>query len=344
MQVVLLTTSYPSFAGDPSGHFVQTHAEELALAGADVTVLAPGVSHPPGAFGPGRIRVCALRGTALFAWPGAAARLRERPHRLASVLSFSASVASRSREIAAADRLVAHWLLPCASLLAQLGRAPLEAWAHGADVRLFCRLPDLVRRGVARALLDRDSRFVFVAADLREQMLRGMPSSMAVELEARSFVSPAPIRVPERATLSDPRAAGQLPDGYVVWVGRRVAEKRPDAAAAIAARAGAPLVLIGDGTLPPPPGTIALGRLGRHDTLRWIAHARALVSTSRHEGAPTAVREARALGVPVVAEPCGDLARWAADDAGIHLARGEQDMSVMLRRAALDPPREDRAP
>jgi glycosyltransferase involved in cell wall biosynthesis len=42
-----------------------------------------------------------------------------------------------------------------------------------------------------------------------------------------------------------------------------------------------------------------------------------LVSASRHEGSPLVVREARALGVPVVACPSGDLEQWARDDAGL---------------------------
>jgi teichuronic acid biosynthesis glycosyltransferase TuaC len=44
-----------------------------------------------------------------------------------------------------------------------------------------------------------------------------------------------------------------------------------------------------------------------------------LLSASRHEGAPTVVREARALGTPVVATDAGDLRAWAAADAGIWL-------------------------
>jgi teichuronic acid biosynthesis glycosyltransferase TuaC len=53
-----------------------------------------------------------------------------------------------------------------------------------------------------------------------------------------------------------------------------------------------------------------------------MAAADVLVSASREEGAPTVVREARALGVPVVAVPCGDLATWAAADPGIALVNG----------------------
>jgi len=46
-----------------------------------------------------------------------------------------------------------------------------------------------------------------------------------------------------------------------------------------------------------------------------------LGSASALEGAPSVVREARALGVPVVAVAAGDLAEWAKDDAGVLLVR-----------------------
>ncbi len=337
MRVVLLTTSYPTSPGDPSGHFVQAHVEELAHAGADVTVLAPAATAPPGAFGPGRICVRALRGGDLFSWPGAFARLRERPTRLASLVPFTASVVSALREAGPVDRLVAHWLIPCASLLALLGDAPLEAWAHGADVRALCRMPALARRAVASTLVDRgtSTSFVFVSHDLRARLLASLPAATAKRIHERSRVTPAPIRVPARAALADPRLPGELEGGYVVWVGRQIPSKRPAAAARAATSAGLPLVMIGDGPLTPPSGAVALGRLTRHDTLRWIAHARALVSTSQVEGAPTVVREARALGVPVVARPCGDLERWASLDGGIHLASDDDDVAVILRRVAL---------
>jgi len=61
------------------------------------------------------------------------------------------------------------------------------------------------------------------------------------------------------------------------------------------------------------------GYLARGEALRWIAAADVLVSASAHEGAPSVVREARALGVPVVAVNAGDLAQWAKRDAGLLL-------------------------
>jgi glycosyltransferase involved in cell wall biosynthesis len=61
------------------------------------------------------------------------------------------------------------------------------------------------------------------------------------------------------------------------------------------------------------------GRLPRPETLTYIAAADVLVSASAEEGAPSVVREARALGVPVVAVAAGDLATWAKSDPGLLL-------------------------
>ena len=67
------------------------------------------------------------------------------------------------------------------------------------------------------------------------------------------------------------------------------------------------------------------GYLKRSEALRWIAAADVLVSASPHEGAPSVVREARALGVPVVAVSAGDLAEWAKLDTGLLLVNQASD-------------------
>ena len=46
----------------------------------------------------------------------------------------------------------------------------------------------------------------------------------------------------------------------------------------------------------------------------WIRASDLVVSASREEGAPTVVREARALGTPVVTTAAGDLVKWAELD------------------------------
>jgi glycosyltransferase involved in cell wall biosynthesis len=60
-----------------------------------------------------------------------------------------------------------------------------------------------------------------------------------------------------------------------------------------------------------------LGQLGRSQTLTWIAAADLVLTASLDEGAPTVVREARALGTPVVARAAGDLVEWARRDPGL---------------------------
>ena len=76
MRVAVVTTSYPDFPGDPSGHFVQAEVSTLKDAGHDVEVIAPKAG---GAFG----------------WPGIAARVKAFPPRLLEVGSF----VSRARAV-----------------------------------------------------------------------------------------------------------------------------------------------------------------------------------------------------------------------------------------------------
>jgi glycosyltransferase involved in cell wall biosynthesis len=119
-----------------------------------------------------------------------------------------------------------------------------------------------------------------------------------------------------------------------VVASRLVAAKRVDlaiAAVATLGRRSSPvrLVIVGDG-----PERAALegraaeldvaarftGALPRREALGWIAASDVLVHPSAREGAPTVVREARALGVRVVACDAGDVARWAERDPGIAIA------------------------
>ena len=62
-----------------------------------------------------------------------------------------------------------------------------------------------------------------------------------------------------------------------------------------------------------------LGHLPRHEALAFIAAADRLIHTSESEGAPTVIREARSLGIPVLSTPTGDVARWAQTDPGIEI-------------------------
>lgn len=122
-------------------------------------------------------------------------------------------------------------------------------------------------------------------------------------------------------------------DGRSIWVvcGRLVASKRVDRAIRLAHREHARLVVVGDG---PERGALErlsrvlgaevrfVGQLPRRDALSYVAAADRLVHLSDHEAAPTVVREARMLGIPVLAAPAGDVPLWAARDRGIDLYEG----------------------
>lgn len=326
--VALVTTSFPRSEGDASGHFVLSHARALARNGEPVTVLAAGDAPRNPIVPGGSVDVRWLGGGDAFGWPGVAARVAERPSRSFGALPFALRAA---RALAGFDRVVAHWMVPCAFPIT-LAKRDVEVWCHGADVRLLLRAPRLAR-GIVSSLLARDARFVFVSLSLQGDMLRALPSPLADELERRSRIEPAPIEVPDRASLTRPADA---PPSYLVWVGRLLPDKRPLLAAKLAAEAEREIFFVGDGSLSLPAPAKSLGRLPRAEALRYIAHADALLSTSLAEGSPTVVREARALGTRVIAFPAGDLAEKSQKDSGITLVRDDAAFVAALR--ALPPP------
>lgn len=262
-------------------------------------------------------------GGSAFGWPGVGERLRAAPGR---AFGIPPALLRSGRELASFQEVVAHWLVPCGYPLGvharRAGRCQkLEVWAHGADVRLLTRLPLLARRAI-RSLLGVEASFVFVSQGLLDDLSQVLDPSTARQLQERSRIEPAPIDVPARATLSDPRTQA---GSYLVWVGRDTPGKRLDLAIETARRANVRLVVVGSDR--------GLGVLPRNETLRWIAHARALVVTSIAEGAPTVVREARALDVPVIAFPCGDLRARARADRGITLVETEADLQRAMTAA-----------
>ena len=143
-------------------------------------------------------------------------------------------------------------------------------------------------------------------------------------------VAPSPIDVtgvPARGAARQALAVTEN-ERLALVVARLIPEKRVALALqALTQLEGVSVIVVGDG-----PEFEALrarfprvrftGRLPRPETLRFIAAADVLVSASPDEGAPTVVREARQLGVPVVAVAAGDLAAWARTDPGIRLVGG----------------------
>jgi glycosyltransferase involved in cell wall biosynthesis len=338
VRIVVLTTSFPRSDEDPSGHFVRAAALRAAAHGDEVHVITPGGSPfaPPARRG--ALWVHDAGGGSLFAWPGAIARLRERPVRLGGAGVFAAGATARLRaleRVGPIDRVVAHWMVPCGFPLALACRAPLDVVAHGADVRLLLGAPRVARERVLAALLARGGRFTFAARALLDGLVASVGPALGEQLAARAHVEPPAIDVPNVAARAGAlRASLGLVEGEVVAVVvcRLVATKRVELAVDAvdeASRAGlrVRLVVVGDG---PEHGPLAaraggravtfVGAVPRREALAWIAAANVLLHPSGVEAAPTVIREARALAVPVVACDAGDVAAWARDDADITVA------------------------
>lgn len=337
-RILVLATSYPAADGDPSGHFVRSHALELARGGAEVHVVAPG---PQGRRSEGGLVVHRLGGETLFGWPGAWERARRNPARLAVLLPLVSRQRRALAALGAMDRVVAHWMVPTAlpfvlggrSVPSALRHVDLELVSHGADVRLLIGLPSRLRHALVSRLAQRARTITFVSRSALTALLASIDDPLRARLAAKSRVRPCPIEMPHREALRDPRPRGA--GDYAVWVGRDVPQKRLDLALSAAREAGVPLVVVGsarDERVPPEPDVTFLGPRPRDEALAWIAHAFALLSTSEVEAAPTAAREARALGVPVVACPAGDLAHWAERDPGIRVVEpSARSLGLALR-------------
>lgn len=315
-RVAIVTTSYPRDRGDASGHFVETEAVALAECGHLVTVITAG----PSRVRAGNPHVVWLPDGDASGWPGLVPRLRERPSRAAGLARWMFRARRELGLRGPFDRVIAHWLMPAAAPIAittPLHGAALDVVLHGSDARLLARAPPLLSGAILRALARRGACFRCVSEEQAAWLRRAAGSA-----SVRVSVAPAAIDVRSAPTRAQARARfGVNPERHlIVVVGRLVPGKRiHDALEASALLVRTDIAVVGDGPELGAlrrafPGVRWLGRLPRDQTLAWIAAADLLLSASREEGAPTVVREARLLGVPVVARACGDLTTWAISD------------------------------
>ncbi len=340
MIVGLVTTSFPRFPGDYAGCFVADRAATLAAEGHRVAVLAAGDSPearapsrparaPSPNFLPAGVTVERLSaggalfverlpaGGALFYGAGAPEALdRGDPVTWAAAARFSLALAAAVRAGAPHwDAIEAHWLVPCAlaSLSGAPGR-PLRAFAHSGDVALLERLP--LGRTLARLIAAGAGDLRFVTDELRQRF-----AALAGREVGTVDALPVPKTFARRGPGPDATLRRQLALGSptVLAVGRLVPIKGHDRLLAACARAGgAPeLVILGDGPERPRLERLARelgvrlrlpGFVARAEVARWLAAADLYVqpsvrlATGRGEGAPMAVAEARAVGIPVLVD------------------------------------------
>jgi teichuronic acid biosynthesis glycosyltransferase TuaC len=326
MRIAVITSSYPATAEDPSGCFVQTETQALIEAGHEVTVFLPSAPQPRQTT---HATLCELPHFGLFGWPGALERLRRSPWRIAGLGPYALAARHRFRQLGPFDRIVAQWIVPGFWPICRDFEQPTVVVAHGSDVALLERLPRWASKRIIGALARPNVTLRCVSLDLAHRVLR--LASDGAQRKPALLVEPAAIEVPSLPSRSElRRQLGLSACPMVVIVGRVVKDKSIDLAieatttAIEAARLSerASIIVIGDGPeraalMRRFPGTSWLGRLGHDDTMRYIRAADLLVSASSREGAPTAIREARALGTTVVAANAGDLSDWSIDDPGL---------------------------
>ncbi|HEX2731667.1 MAG TPA: glycosyltransferase family 4 protein [Polyangiaceae bacterium] len=325
MRIAVVTTSYPT-ERDPGGHFVKSEVQALVSEGHEVSVLMPaaGTRSCPG--NPSLQALCSAslpRGESAFGWPGVVPRLRAAPWRMFGIARFVALVRQRLRRMAPA-RIVLHWLLPVAPLVlsgVDTQACEVEIVVHGSDARLLMLLPRRMSVGILKQLLRQRVLFRCVSEALAHDLRALVP-----EIERSCSVAPCRIEVPKIDRQHARRRLQIEQNAFLaVVVGRLLPSKRVDCALECApVPRGARWVVVGDGPLQRElerrfPNVQFVGRTSHVDALTWIAAADVLVSASEHEGSPSTVREARALGTLVWAAPAGDLANWAARDPGIRL-------------------------
>ena len=210
---------------------------------------------------------------------------------------------------------------------------------HGSDARLLAKLPHRARAFVGNELVESGAQLRFVSSELHDLVLGGLPVTERAILQTRSRVEPCAIDLPAAKTRSQARKnLGIAPELRVaVIVARLVAGKRVHVALEACERVPhLHAIVVGEGpererlTQRFPRATF-VGHVDRPLALTYLAAADAMVSASLEEGAPTVVREARALGTPVVCLAAGDLALWAEQDAWIHVVGGPAHVEPCFR-------------
>ena len=305
---LVLTSSWPRTGDELAGTFVRTDTLVRARTGARVVVAAP--VGPGRAHGGAGLEVVDVAHHGLFGSPGAAWRARQDPRRLLGIWPFFQAIRALVARVEPTT-IVAHWLLPTGALARRC--APhgcrLELVAHGADVRLLEAMP----RPVARAVLSATTRGAEVCAvseALADRLVGLLPA-----LRGGVRVAPMPLATDDARIVEDARDAGgrlrgqHRPPLHVV-AARLVASKGIERAIEHVAARGGSLVLVGDG--PRRAALVAharalgvelhaVGARPHHESLAWLCAADVVLAPlAAGEGAPTVVREARALGRPVL--------------------------------------------
>ncbi len=327
-RVLLLTSSFPRFSGDPMVAFMERFVEHLGLPCVVVAPGGPGISDL-GMCGSTRIRRFVYwlprRHQRIAYGDGILDNLRQRPLlALQLPLFFLRFAAHAVREARDCEVIEAHWALPAGlvGLLASwISGTPLVLVLHSGDVHLLHRLPG--GRLLARALYKHCRAVIATSGFIRTLFSELLPHGWReLALEAIE-VLPMGVDVDHAEEPPPAAAPAQRPLRRVVYLGRLVPVKGLDVL--IKALAGIPEVLLeiaGEGccresfeSLSKALGVAVRfhGALSEPEKRRVLARADVVVVPSvvldggRTDSLPVVLLEGLAAGKPVVGTAVGGI-------------------------------------
>ena len=367
MRVLMLTTSYPRFAGDVVAPFVERMATGVADEGHAVDVVLPrhrdfvaerrrggdAVRFFPFFAGPSRPHLWGYASSM-----AADRRLRGAALAVAPAASFAALAVMRRR--LAADRydlVHAHWVLPngpIAALAAGGARLPLIVSLHGSDV--FVAEKSRALGALARWVFRRSAAVSACSRDLAERASR-----FGADAEVIPYGVDAAELGAQPASEWRQRAGAGDDELLVVGLGRLVAKKGFETLIAAVAelRANAVpvrLALGGRGDLQGPLVDLA-AKLGcaeavvffgevPHDEVGGLLRAADAVAVpsvrddrGNVDGLPNVLLEALACGRPIVASAVGGIPDVVTDGQdGLLVPPGDASALTRALRRLLDEP------
>lgn len=334
----VLTTSYPHSGDAIAGVFVRGMTRALVARGHRAEVLAP---RPAGAARP----VCdagiqtrwvdyapaPLRRT--FYGAGVPDNVRRDPRAWPGLLSFPPAMAHAARARTGPwDAIISHWALPNGAVAGAVrGSRPHLMVLHSADVHLLRRLPGRAR--ILRQLARGSTEMLFASDALRRDALSWLGPVARADLARRCHACAMGIDPPERtASRAALRTKWDLTGPTLLTLGRLVTIKGVRHAIDAARALDVELLVVGDG-----PERARLERRAEGARVRFLgartgvekaelmraadvflAPSREL-SSGRTEGTPTAVLEAAAAGLAIVASPTGGLTEVFENGASARL-------------------------
>jgi len=267
VRVLVLTTSYPRYEGDPTVNFLAEAVAKLRERGLEVDVVSP----------------ASFRHFGIAYGAGVMGNLRRDPWRTllvpAMLANFRRAAQGPARE---ADLVHAHWL-PTGLVAASLG-TPFVIQLWGTDIELARRSRSLARWILrkARLVICPSNALAEAARELGASEVRVIPSGVEVPPFVREEVSPP----------------------QVLFAGRLSREK--GILELVEAARGLELVVVGDGPLRSQvPG--ALGFVPHRELGELYERAAVVACPSHREGFGVVCAEAMAYGRPVVVSSVGGL-------------------------------------